>query len=148
MGGVGAYFWADGYKFEELAEAWYKQRLRWGNYIGDDDRRGIILIVELKCPRENYIDLHEPRFSKKVGQLADERKPKVKLNNKQRGELYDYVLSEFEEVNGVKFSITSFRVFPPKDTDYFEYDVELVGVPLCYIARDNSVINILKEKEV
>lgn len=144
-GGRGAYFWRRSEYCRDLAIAWFKQRVSEGTFSREPDVRCAVIYVQMEIPEDQVLDLEDPDVKDEIASLSTLRRINPN-NDKDIAALYDLYVSEIEKELGKPIFVTIIRVAVPKN--YLGYPMKMVGAPLCFIARDPSVPQILRTEIV
>lgn len=135
--GTGVYFWAEGIQYIELAKEWFTYRKK-NNFIREPDPICAVIIAELKVQSTEYLNCEDTHFQTKIYELSVRLNINPK-NNRQISNLYDRYLTELEESLGCTIKMLTIKAAPPPESNY---PVQLIGVPLCCVARSVDIIKI------
>lgn len=140
--GTGAYFWRKSSFYERFALAWYKQALRNGTFSSDFDKSPAVLVVELNCDDDSYLDLLDIDLEEKVGLMVNTYLNAEPANRGKISKAYDFAFHEIEKEFNCKIKLIRVKVPPPdKDFTVDFYDIRALGAVPCLICTDDSIIN-------
>jgi len=136
----GAYFWLESYLYVELAIGWYKYRLQ--RYKKDEaSPECAVIIAELSCKDEEFIDLERQDFVDRLAKLA-ESMATPQNNDREIFALYAYAINELERIGKISFKLFLLKTPPPDEAYCPRYKRRIFGYPTCVIARSNKNISI------
>lgn len=135
----GAYFWIKSHLFVELAIGWYKRELSKYQSAGEPSPKCAVIIADLNCEDNEFIDLDRQDFKDRLAKLSEIR---ATNQNSERAiyALYAYVIKELESIGKISFKILLLKVPPPKEVFCPRYKLKILGFPTSVIARSNENI--------
>lgn len=135
--GAGVYFWAKGIQYIQLAKEWfaYKNRI---NFYRESNPICTVIIAEIKVRPTEYLNCEDTQFQTKIYELS------VKLNIDRKNyrlisNLYDRYIIELEKSLGCTIKMLTIKAAPPAESNY---PIQIIGVPLCCVARAVDIITI------
>jgi len=141
--GSGIYFWHKSHHYIPLAKGWYNQCYNKHLYDADDNKSCVVIIVQLQAGEDEVLDMENHDMKDRIAALAEVRKIDA-TNFRRISALYDLFIKRMEDELESTFAILLIRVAPPDRTYYPEYPLNIVGAPLCCVARNKECI-IIKE---
>lgn len=143
--GKGAYFWRSGTFAERLAVSWYRKMSEEGHYWQDVDPACVVICAKFELKKSEFLDLELYENKQKLAALTERmnwRKPN------EAAKLYDALINAVQSGAGVKIRVLEVRVTTagPQYCNY--YPIEVVGLPLCLVAKDKDIVSITDYKSV
>lgn len=137
--GSGIYFWENGPLAIKLAKGWVFFKKEHHEY--SEKERGVVLFADLIAGDEEVVSQDQIKrgVERHVGNSG---LIPSNLTRKEKGALYDLIISETEKRTTNKIKIFITETAPPANKDYFSfYDLQLFGAPAVYVVRAKEAIN-------
>ncbi len=139
--GSGIYFWHKSRYFITLAKKWHYQCSNKHHYDNDENKSCVVIIVELQADEDAILDMENPDMKDRIAELAEVKQ--IPLKNRHKiAALHDLFIKRMESALKTTFAIILIRVAPPDRVYYPEYPIDIMGAPLCCVARNNDCVTI------
>ena len=142
--GKGIYFWAEQFKYLELAEYWWKQEFKKRKYKDQREPYCAILVVQIAIPEEEILDLEDRELKKRISILADKKNIGFR-DWDSIGKLYNGFVKLLEKDRKTEYNLLICRVAPPENIESV-YSIAISGAPEAYILKKNDYITDIVEK--
>jgi hypothetical protein len=144
--GRGVYFWRKSRKWMELARGWYRRKYSEGEYEGDPNPLGVVILAVARVPENGYLDLSDQDAKDGIDEIAD-RIGIDKNDQRQIAATYERFIEEVEREIGNRIEIFEVEVAPPGPDFCPDYSIQLSGAPRCYVVRNPRAIHITGTEE-
>jgi hypothetical protein len=144
-GGKGAYFWRHNKYSGILAYCWFLQAKYNGRYSGDRDKTFAEIKVKIKVPTNSFLDLEDPDIRENLADFAVSKGIDTDNDRKRMAELIEAFVTETERVLSSDIKVLQLRLPIPHDCR--DYPSAMMGFPISYIVRNESIITIIEIKE-
>jgi hypothetical protein len=143
--GFGVYFWRENAYAMELAMGWYFNALshRDSVYKNDKDKQCTIITALISAGNDEWIDLTDPDTEDTLIHLYKRGNYE---NTRIASKLYEEYYHLTEEELGIKIKLIQTRVYAPVKVK--EWPTQPIGMPVCYVVRDNTCISIDRFKKL